>query len=89
MLVEWVPGPPKKKHDLLHVDLLSGSGRVSGSGDLQENLSEKTVKPPCSEAAEAINQIHFHLWSSKHLYINLINVNRTNLNLSVLIFLIF
>ena len=64
----WVPGPPKKKHDLLRVDLLSGSGRVSGSGDLQENVSEKTVKPPCSEAAEAINQIHFHLSSSKHLY---------------------
>ena len=51
MLVEWVPGPPKKKHDLFRVDLLSGSGRVSGSGDLQENVSEKIVKPPCSEAA--------------------------------------
>ena len=42
----------------------------------------KCVKPTCSEAAEAIDQVHFHLSSSEHLYINLINVNRINLNLS-------
>ena len=46
----------------------------------------KCVKLACSEAAEAIDKVHFHLSSSKHLYINLINVNRINLNLSVLIF---
>ena len=44
----------------------------------------KCVKPACSEAAEAIDQVHFHLSSSKHLYINLINVNRIHFNLSVL-----
>ena len=37
-------------------------------------------------AADAIDQMHFHLSSSKHLNINLIKTNRNNLNLSVLEF---